>query len=115
LEIGKSLSHRERAAEGRVRDLQDLTIPHPSLRDTLSRWERGSFSDDTTNWEFVKPLLEDRLTICAIDDEARDIAAVIATYREPVRVPPTCMSPMLSRLACPTCGLKRSPDRHTKE
>jgi len=33
-------------AEGRVRDFQDLTIPHPSLRDTLSRWERDNFQFD---------------------------------------------------------------------
>jgi pimeloyl-ACP methyl ester carboxylesterase len=60
----------------------------------------GAFSDDTTNWEFVKPLLEDRFTICAIarrgrsetdateghslEDEARDVATVIETFREPV-------------------------------
>jgi pimeloyl-ACP methyl ester carboxylesterase len=60
----------------------------------------GGFSDDTTNWEFVKPLLEDRFTICAIarrgrgetdateghrlEDEAADIVAVIQTFREPV-------------------------------
>jgi pimeloyl-ACP methyl ester carboxylesterase len=60
----------------------------------------GGFSDDTTNWEFVKPMLEDRFTICAIarrgrgdtdrteghslEDEARDVAAVIKTFREPV-------------------------------
>jgi len=40
-----ALSHRERAAGGRVRDLQDLTIPHPSLRDALSRWERADSSN----------------------------------------------------------------------
>jgi len=60
----------------------------------------GGFSDDTTNWEFVKPLLEDRFTICAVarrgrgeteateghslEDEARDVAAVIEALREPV-------------------------------
>jgi pimeloyl-ACP methyl ester carboxylesterase len=60
----------------------------------------GGFSDDTTNWEFVKPLLEDRFTICAIarrgrgetdateghslEDEARDVATVIETWHEPV-------------------------------
>jgi len=60
----------------------------------------GGFSDDATNWEFVKPLLEDRFTICAVarrgrgetdvteghslEDEARDVAAVIETLREPV-------------------------------
>ena len=28
-----------------MRDLQDLTIPHPSLRDALSRWERADSSN----------------------------------------------------------------------
>ena len=60
----------------------------------------GGFSDDTTNWEFVKPLLEDRFTICAVarrgrgetdateghslEDEAADVAAVIETFARPV-------------------------------
>jgi len=60
----------------------------------------GGFSDDVTNWEFIKPLLEDRFTLCAvarrgrgetdateghsIEDEARDVASVIETLREPV-------------------------------
>jgi pimeloyl-ACP methyl ester carboxylesterase len=60
----------------------------------------GGFSDETTNWEFVKPLLEDRFTISAVarrgrgetdateghslEDEAQDIATIIETLREPV-------------------------------
>jgi hypothetical protein len=31
------LSLRERVAEGRVRDAQDLRFPHPALRATFSR------------------------------------------------------------------------------
>jgi pimeloyl-ACP methyl ester carboxylesterase len=60
----------------------------------------GGFSDDATNWEFVKPLLEDRFTISAVarrgrgetdateghslEDEAADVAAVMETFTEPV-------------------------------
>jgi pimeloyl-ACP methyl ester carboxylesterase len=59
----------------------------------------GGFSDDVTNWEFVKPLLEDRFTIYAIarrgrgetdateghslGDEANDVAAIIESLGEP--------------------------------
>jgi hypothetical protein len=35
-------SRREKEAEGRMRDLQALEIPHPPLRGTLSRWERDA-------------------------------------------------------------------------
>jgi len=60
----------------------------------------GGFSDDVTNWEFVKPLLEDTFTVYAIarrgrgettattghtlEDEARDVVAIIDTVGEPV-------------------------------
>ena len=59
----------------------------------------GAFSDHATNWEFVKPLLEDRFTMYAIarrgrgdtdattghslDDESADVAAVLQTIVEP--------------------------------
>jgi len=38
--VARSLSHRERVAEGRVRDWQVLKVPHPALRATFSRWEK---------------------------------------------------------------------------
>ncbi|HET9215621.1 MAG TPA: alpha/beta hydrolase [Terriglobia bacterium] len=60
----------------------------------------GGFSDDVTNWEFVKPLLEDAFTIFAIarrgrgettatqghtlEDEARDVVALIEKIGQPV-------------------------------
>jgi pimeloyl-ACP methyl ester carboxylesterase len=60
----------------------------------------GAFSDDVTNWEFVKPILESQFTVYAIArrgrgdtdatadhgllDEARDVAAVIESIGEPV-------------------------------
>jgi pimeloyl-ACP methyl ester carboxylesterase len=60
----------------------------------------GSFTDHTTNWELVSPLLAKRFTIYAIarrgrgetettvghsvEDESRDVAAVIETLGEPV-------------------------------
>lgn len=60
----------------------------------------GAFSDHVTNWEFVKPLLLDSFTMYAIarrgrgetdateghsiDDEARDVVAVIESLTEPV-------------------------------
>jgi pimeloyl-ACP methyl ester carboxylesterase len=60
----------------------------------------GSFSDHHTNWEFVKPLLRDRLTVYAIarrgrgetdateghslEDEVNDLVAVIRAAPEPV-------------------------------
>ena len=60
----------------------------------------GGFSDDVTNWEFVKPLLEDAFTIFAVarrgrgeststeghtlEDEARDVVALIEKIGEPV-------------------------------
>lgn len=60
----------------------------------------GGFSNHHTNWEFVRPLFEQRFTIYAVarrgrgetaateghclDDEGRDIAAVIRTIGEPV-------------------------------
>jgi pimeloyl-ACP methyl ester carboxylesterase len=60
----------------------------------------GGFSDDVTNWEFVKPLLENEFTIFAIarrgrgetaateghtiEDEARDVVALIETVGKPV-------------------------------
>jgi pimeloyl-ACP methyl ester carboxylesterase len=60
----------------------------------------GAFSDDDTNWEFVKPTLQDRFTIYAIarrgrgdtdttdnhvlKDEAQDVLAVMETVGEPL-------------------------------
>ncbi|MCA1562400.1 MAG: alpha/beta fold hydrolase [Acidobacteria bacterium] len=60
----------------------------------------GAFSDDETNWEFVKPILRERFTVYAIarrgrgetdvteghslDDEVEDVAAVIRAVGEPV-------------------------------
>src|SRR5215471_11035647 len=60
----------------------------------------GGFSDHQTNWEFVKPILRKRLTVVAIarrgrgetdatewhglEDEARDVVAVIQSLEEPV-------------------------------
>jgi pimeloyl-ACP methyl ester carboxylesterase len=60
----------------------------------------GGFSDDITNWEFVAPLLEDRYTLIAVarrgrgetaateghslEDEARDVTAVMESVGEPV-------------------------------
>lgn len=60
----------------------------------------GAFSDHRTNWEFVKPLLERDFGVYAIarrgrgdttasdqhslDDESRDLVAVIASIGEPV-------------------------------
>jgi len=60
----------------------------------------GAFSDHRTNWEFVKPLLETRFTVYAIarrgrgetdtteghrlEDEGRDVVAVIQSVGEPV-------------------------------
>ncbi len=59
----------------------------------------GGFSDHVTNWEFVKPLLEDRFTVYPIarrgrgetdatmghslDDEIADAAAVLRSIAEP--------------------------------
>ena len=60
----------------------------------------GGFSDDVSNWEFVEPILQDRFTVYAIarrgrgetdatvghrlEDEARDVSAVIQAIGEPV-------------------------------
>jgi pimeloyl-ACP methyl ester carboxylesterase len=60
----------------------------------------GSFGDDDANWEFVKPILRERFTVYAIarrgrgetdatqghclEDEARDVAALIQAVGEPV-------------------------------
>jgi pimeloyl-ACP methyl ester carboxylesterase len=60
----------------------------------------GGFSDDVTNWELVGPILQERFTVYAIarrgrgetdrtlghrlEDEARDVAAVIQSIGEPV-------------------------------
>ena len=60
----------------------------------------GGFSDHVTNWEFVKPTLQDRFTIYAIarrgrgetdataghtiEDEGNDVAALINAIGEPV-------------------------------
>ena len=60
----------------------------------------GGFSDHRTNWEFVKPLLEKQFTVYAIarrgrgetdatddhslEDESRDVVAVIQSIGEPV-------------------------------
>jgi pimeloyl-ACP methyl ester carboxylesterase len=60
----------------------------------------GAFSDHKTNWEFVKPLFEKQFTVYAIarrgrgetdgteghslEDESRDIVAVIQSIGEPV-------------------------------
>jgi pimeloyl-ACP methyl ester carboxylesterase len=60
----------------------------------------GGFSDDVTNWEFVKPMLEEHFTVWAIarrgrgetdpteghslEDEARDVVALIEKAGEPV-------------------------------
>lgn len=60
----------------------------------------GSFSDHQTNWEFVKPLFEKQFTVHAVarrgrgetdaitghslEDEGRDVAAVIRAVGEPV-------------------------------
>lgn len=60
----------------------------------------GSFSDHKTNWDFVKPLLEKQFTVYAIarrgrgetdateghslEDESRDVVAVIQSISEPV-------------------------------
>ena len=60
----------------------------------------GAFSDHDSNWEFVKPLLETRFTVHAVarrgrgetvattghglEDEGRDVAAVIRSIGEPV-------------------------------
>ncbi len=59
----------------------------------------GSFSNHTSNWEFVKPLLEDRFTVYAVarrgrgntdatdghsvPDEGADVATVLAAIGEP--------------------------------
>jgi pimeloyl-ACP methyl ester carboxylesterase len=60
----------------------------------------GAFSDQRTNWELVKPLLEERFTVHAmarrgrgetdasvghdLEDESRDVVAVIRAIGEPV-------------------------------
>ena len=60
----------------------------------------GAFSDHRTNWEFVKPLFETQFTVYAmarrgrgqtdatedhdLDDESRDVVAVIQSIGEPV-------------------------------
>jgi len=60
----------------------------------------GSFDDDSTNWEFVKPILRERFTLYAVarrgrgdtdaterhrlEDEATDVVAVIHAIGEPV-------------------------------
>jgi len=60
----------------------------------------GAFSDHRTNWEFVKPILRERLTIYSIarrgrgetdatqghrlEDEVSDLIALIRTVPEPV-------------------------------
>jgi pimeloyl-ACP methyl ester carboxylesterase len=60
----------------------------------------GSFSDHHTNWEFVKPMLQERFTLYTIarrgrgdteatnghrlEDEARDLASVIDAVGQPV-------------------------------
>ncbi len=60
----------------------------------------GAFSDHHTNWEFVKPILRDRLTVYSIarrgrgetdatkghglEDEVSDLVGLIRTVREPV-------------------------------
>ena len=60
----------------------------------------GAFSDHKTNWQFVKPLLEKQFTVYAIarrgrgetdatkghslEDESRDVVAVIQSIGEPV-------------------------------
>ena len=60
----------------------------------------GGFSDHDTNWEFVKPILQDRFTLYPIarrgrgetdateghslEDEANDLVALIRTIAEPV-------------------------------
>ena len=60
----------------------------------------GAFSDHHTNWEFVKPILQDRFTLYAIarrgrgdtdateghslEDEVNDLVALIRTIAEPV-------------------------------
>ena len=60
----------------------------------------GSFSDHKTNWEFVKPVFETQFTVYAIarrgrgetdstkghslEDESRDVVAVIRSIGEPV-------------------------------
>jgi pimeloyl-ACP methyl ester carboxylesterase len=60
----------------------------------------GGFSDHHTNWEFVKPILRDRLTVYSIarrgrgetdatkghrlEDEVSDLIRLIRTVREPV-------------------------------
>lgn len=60
----------------------------------------GAFSDDVTNWEFVKPILEEQFTLYAIarrgrgesdattghslEDEAMDVVALIEAIGEPV-------------------------------
>ena len=60
----------------------------------------GSFSDHATNWEFVKPMLQERFTVYAlarrgrgetdateghsVEDEARDVVTVIQAVGEPV-------------------------------
>jgi pimeloyl-ACP methyl ester carboxylesterase len=60
----------------------------------------GAFSDHHTNWEFVKPILRERFTLYAIarrgrgetdateghslEDEARDVVALIEAVGEPV-------------------------------
>jgi len=60
----------------------------------------GAFSDDDTNWEFIKPILRDRFTVYAIarrgrgeteathghllEDEAHDVVALIGAIGLPV-------------------------------
>jgi pimeloyl-ACP methyl ester carboxylesterase len=85
----------------RIKTLNGITVSFSTYgRGPTLVLVHGGFSDDVTNWEFVKPLLEDRFTICAIarrgrgetdateghslEDEARDVAAVITTFHEPV-------------------------------
>ena len=59
----------------------------------------GGFSDDVTNWEFVKPILEKQFTVWAIarrgrgetdataghslEEEAQDVVALVESIEQP--------------------------------
>ncbi len=98
----------------------------------------GSFSDHHTNWQFVKPILRDQFTVCAIarrgrgktdaterhslEDEARDLVALIEAVQEPVlllgnshvpiaALPLPCLSPTAFESWCCTKQLGRVSSR----
>src|SRR5262245_30963025 len=85
----------------KIKSLRGITISFDRFgRGPALVLVHGSFSTHDTNWEFVKPLLQDQLTICAIarrgrgqtdatvahsmEDEVDDLVAVIRTLPAPV-------------------------------